>query len=146
LSHTVDEDNSFFTDDLNDSGPMTYISSLTIVNEEAEMLEEYPKYDMPGEFYASLSHNLLGVTTEDIKQFVAIQALKQMSVFQEDVAIESNGETLEDNDKWALKIVMDLIVMMRKVTIQVLNPMSTIVKWQNKTLIVLKFKVIQICV
>jgi hypothetical protein len=30
---------------------------------------------------------LLDVTTEDIKQFVAIQDLKQMPVFQEDVAI-----------------------------------------------------------
>ena len=45
---------------------------------------------------------MLDVTTEDIKQFVAIQALKQMSVFQEDVAIESDGETLEDSDEWAL--------------------------------------------
>ena len=27
---------------------------------------------------------------------------KKMSVFHEDVAIESNNETLEDNDKWLL--------------------------------------------
>ncbi len=52
------------------------------------MVEEYPQNDMPGEFTVSLSHNLLDVTTEDIKQFVAIKALKQMSVFQENVAIE----------------------------------------------------------
>ncbi len=32
----------------------------------------------------------------------AIQALKQMSIFQEDVAIESDGETLEGSDEWAL--------------------------------------------
>ncbi len=57
---------------------------------------------MPCEFPVSLSHNLLDVTTEDIKQFVAIQPLKQMSVFQEDVAIESDGGTLEDSDEWEL--------------------------------------------
>ena len=57
---------------------------------------------MPGKFSFSLSHNLLDDTTEDIAQFVAIQALKQMSVFQEDVARESDGETLEDSDEWAL--------------------------------------------
>jgi hypothetical protein len=54
---------------------------------------------MPGEFLVTLSQNLLDVTTEDIEQFVAIQASKQMSVFQEDVAIESDGETLEDSDE-----------------------------------------------
>ena len=52
------------------------------------MVKEYPQHDMPGEFPISLSHNLPDVTTEDIKQFIVIQALKQMSVFQEDVAIE----------------------------------------------------------
>ena len=57
---------------------------------------------MPGEFPVFLSHNLLDVTTEDIKQCVAIQALIQMSAFREDVAIGSNGETLEDSDEWAL--------------------------------------------
>ena len=62
------------------------------------LLLVYPEHDMPGEFPVSLSHNLLDVTTEDIKQFVAIQALKHMSGFQEDVAIESDGETLEDSD------------------------------------------------
>ena len=39
---------------------------------------------------------------EDIKQFVSIQALKQISIFQEDMTIESDGETLADSDKWAL--------------------------------------------
>jgi hypothetical protein len=102
VSHTTDEDNSSFTDDLSDSGPMTYIPSLTTVDEEDEMVKEYPEHDMPDEYHVSLNHNLLDVTTEDIKQFVAIQALKQMSVFQEDVAIESDGETLEDSDEWAL--------------------------------------------
>ena len=102
VSHTTDEANSSFTDDLSDSGPLTYIPSLAIVDEEEESVEEYPKHDIPGEFLVSLSHNLLEVTTEDIKQFVAIQALKQMSVFQEGVAIESYGETLEDSDEWAL--------------------------------------------
>ena len=87
MSHTTDEDNSSFTDDLSDSGPLTYIPSLTIVDEEEEMVEEYPEHDMPDEFPVSLSHNLLDVTTEDIKHFFAIQALKQMSVFQEDVTI-----------------------------------------------------------
>ena len=80
--HTTDEDNSSFTDDLSDSGPLTYIPSFTIVDEDDEMVEEYPKHDIPGEFPASLSHNVLDVTTEDIKQFVAIHALKQMSVFK----------------------------------------------------------------
>jgi hypothetical protein len=50
VSHTTDEDNSSFTDDLSDSGPLTYIPSLTIVEEEDEMVEEYPEHDMPGEF------------------------------------------------------------------------------------------------
>jgi len=102
VSHTTDEGNSSFTDVLSDSGPLTYIPSLTIVDEEDEMVEEYPEHDMPGEIPVSLSHNLLDVTMEDIKQFAAIQALKQMSIFQEDVAIESDGETLEDSDEWVL--------------------------------------------
>jgi len=76
VSHTTDEDNSSFTDDLSDSGMLTYIPSLTIVDEEEEMVEEYPKHVMLGEFLVSLSHNLFDVTTEDIKPFVAIQALK----------------------------------------------------------------------
>ena len=79
--------NSSFTDDLSDPGPLTYIPSLTIVDEQEEMVDEYPEHDMPGEFHVSLTINLLGVTTEDIKQLVAIQALKQMPVFQEGVAI-----------------------------------------------------------
>jgi hypothetical protein len=52
---------------------------------------------MPYEFHASWSHNLLDVTTEDVKQFVAIHVLKEMSNFQTDhVAIESFNEMLED--------------------------------------------------
>ena len=42
MSHTTDEDNSSFTNDLSDSGPQTYIPSLTIVDEVNEMVEEYP--------------------------------------------------------------------------------------------------------
>jgi hypothetical protein len=45
---------------------------------------------------------LLDVTTEDIKQFIAIHALKQITVFQEDVAIGSDNEKLEDSDEWVL--------------------------------------------
>ena len=82
VSHTTEEDNSSFTDDFSDSGPLTYIPSLTIVDEEDEMVEEYPEHDMPGEFPVCLSHNLLDVTTEDIKQFVAIQALKKCQFFR----------------------------------------------------------------
>ena len=82
VSKTTDEDNSSFTDDLSDSGPLTYIPSLTIVVQEDKMVQEYLEHDMLGEFPVSLSHNLLDVTTEDITHFVAIQALKQMSVFQ----------------------------------------------------------------
>jgi hypothetical protein len=67
VSHTSDEDNSSFTDDLSDSGPLTYIPSLTILDEEDERVQEYPKHDMPGEFLVSLRHNLLDVTTENIK-------------------------------------------------------------------------------
>ena len=81
VSHTTDEDNSSFTDDLSNSDPLTYIPSLTIVNKEEEMVEEYPEHDLPGEFPVSLSHNLLDVITEDIKQFVAIQALKKCRFF-----------------------------------------------------------------
>ncbi len=46
--------------------PLTYIPSLTIVDEEYEMVEEYPEHDMTNEFPISLSHNLLDATTEDI--------------------------------------------------------------------------------
>jgi len=63
------------------------------------MVEEFPEHDMPSEFIVSLNHNLLDVTTEDITQFVAIHALKQVSVFQEDFAIESDNETLETSDQ-----------------------------------------------
>jgi hypothetical protein len=74
VSHTTDEDNSSFTDDLSDLGPLTCIPSLTILDEEEEMVEEYPE---PGDFLVSIiSHHLLDVTAEDIKQFVAIQACK----------------------------------------------------------------------
>ena len=61
------EDNSSFTDYLSDSGPLTYTLSLTIVDEEEEMVEEYPKYDMPCKFPVSLIPNLLYVTAEDKK-------------------------------------------------------------------------------
>jgi hypothetical protein len=67
VSQTTDEDNSSFTDDLSDSGPLTYISSLTIVDEEEELVEEYLEHDMPDEFPGSFGHNLLDVSTEDIK-------------------------------------------------------------------------------
>ena len=72
VSHTTDEDDSSFTEDLSDLGPLTFVVSLTIVDEKEEMVEEYQEHDMPGEFHVSLSHNLLDVTTEDIEQFVAI--------------------------------------------------------------------------
>ena len=65
-------DNSLFTDNLSESSRLTYIPSLTIVDEEEEMVEEYLEPDVLGEFLVSLSHNLLDVTTEDIRQFTAI--------------------------------------------------------------------------
>ena len=77
VSQTTDEDNFSFTDDLSNSGPLTYIPSFTIMDKEDEMVEEYPKHDMPGEFPVSLSHNLMNVTTEDVKQFFVVHALKQ---------------------------------------------------------------------
>ncbi len=67
VSHTTDEENSSFTYDFSDLSLLTYIPSLTIVDEEEEMVEEHPSHDMPGEFHVSLSHNLLDVTTEDIR-------------------------------------------------------------------------------
>ena len=70
VSHTTDDDNSSCTDDFSDSNALTYIPSLTIVDEEEKMVDEYPEHDMPGEFHVSLSHNLLDVTTEDMKQYV----------------------------------------------------------------------------
>jgi hypothetical protein len=42
VSYTTDEDNSSFTDDLNNSGPLTYIPSLVIMDEEDGKIEEYP--------------------------------------------------------------------------------------------------------
>ena len=85
-SHTTDEDNSSFTVDLSDSGPLTYISSLTIIDEEDEMVEQYPDHDMPDKISASFSQKMLDVTTKDIKRIVAINALKQCHFF-EDIAI-----------------------------------------------------------
>ncbi len=67
MSHTTDEDNSSFTDELSDSGPLTYIPSITIVDEDDEMVQEYLEHDIPSEFPVSLSQNLIDVTTEDIK-------------------------------------------------------------------------------
>ena len=67
MSHTTDEENSSFTDDLSDSGPLIYIPSLTVIDEEDEMAEECLEHDMPGKFPVSLSQNLLDVTTEGIK-------------------------------------------------------------------------------
>ncbi len=71
MSHTTDEDNSSFTDDLSDLGPLIYIPFVTIVDDEDEMVEKYPEHYMPDEFLVSLlSHNLLDVTTEYIKQWL----------------------------------------------------------------------------
>ena len=39
VSHTTDEDNFSFTDDLSDSNPRTYIPSLSITDEEDEMVK-----------------------------------------------------------------------------------------------------------
>ena len=39
MSHIIDEDNSSLTYDLNDSCPLTYIPSLTIVDEEEKWLK-----------------------------------------------------------------------------------------------------------
>ena len=58
---------------------------------------------MPGEFPVSLIHNLLDVTTEDVRQLVAIHALIRMSIFEkEHVVKELDNETLQDNDEWVL--------------------------------------------
>ena len=57
---------------------------------------------MPDEFLVSLSRNSRHVAMEDVKQFVVIRALKKMLYLQEDVAIESHNETLEDCDEWVL--------------------------------------------
>ncbi len=38
VSHTSDEDNTSFTADLSDLGPLNYIPSLTIIEEEHEMV------------------------------------------------------------------------------------------------------------
>ena len=102
VSHTTDEDNTSFTDDVSDSGPLNYIPPIVFDNDEDEMVEEYPEHDMPGDFPVSLSHNLLDVTTEDVKQFVAIHALKKLSsIRNDDHSIESEGETVEDSDEWS---------------------------------------------
>ena len=106
MSHTIDEDNSLFTADLRYSGPLTYSPSLIIIDEEDEMVKEYRKHDIPDGFPVSLIHNLLDVTTEDIKQFIVIYALKQMIVFQ-DFAIESDNGTLEDSDECEWEIFED---------------------------------------
>jgi hypothetical protein len=107
VSHTTYEDIFSFTNDLIDSGPLTYILFLLLMGEEDEIVEQYLEHDMPGKLFVSLSHDLLDITTEDIKQFVAIHALKQMSVFQEGVAIEINNEKLEDSHEWVVSENID---------------------------------------
>ncbi len=52
---------------------------------------------------------MLDVTTEDINQFVATRALKQMLVFHEDIAIESDNKMLEDSDEWAFSDDNDIL-------------------------------------
>ena len=99
MSHTIDADKSSFTDDFSDPGPFNSIPSLTIIDEEDKIVEEYLEHYMPGEFPVSLSYNLLNVTTEDVNQFFAIHTLKQMSIFEKDHdVIESDKETKEDSD------------------------------------------------
>ncbi len=39
-----------FTDDLNNSGPLTYIFSLTVKDKKDEIVEEYSEHDMPRSF------------------------------------------------------------------------------------------------
>jgi len=80
VSHTIDENYTSFTDDLSDIEPLNYIPSLYYNDEEDEMVEEYLEHDIPKEFLVSLSHYFLDVITEDVKQFVAIHALKQNNV------------------------------------------------------------------
>ena len=103
------------------------------------MVEEYQEHDMPGECLISLSHNLLDVPTENIKQFVAILALKQISVFRitRHYKLVMNG--------YFLKIVMDWIVMMMKSLIHVSNLMKTVAKESKEMQIVSKFTLVQIC-
>ena len=81
MSLTTDEGNSSFTDVLSDSGPLNYISSLTCIDEEDETIKEYLEHNMPNEFLVSLGHNLLDVTTEDVKQFFPIHALNKCRYF-----------------------------------------------------------------
>ncbi len=45
VSHTTDEDNYSFTDDLCYLGPLTNIPSLTVIDEEDEVVEDYPEHD-----------------------------------------------------------------------------------------------------
>jgi hypothetical protein len=53
MSYTIDGGNSSFTDDLSDSWPLNYIPSLTIIDSEDKMAEEYAEYYMRGEFLVS---------------------------------------------------------------------------------------------
>jgi hypothetical protein len=53
VSHTDDEDNFSLTNDFSDSMPLNYIPSLTIIDEENEIVEEDPKHYVPAEFLVS---------------------------------------------------------------------------------------------
>ena len=110
-SETTDEDNASLSEEFSDSGPLDYIPTWMIIDDEEEMVEEYPEHDMPDEFPVSLSHNLLDVTTEDAKQFTAIQALKNISfALNDDHEIETDGETVEDSDEWVFSEDTDELV------------------------------------
>jgi hypothetical protein len=70
-----------------------------------------------------------------------------MSVFQKNIAIESEGETLEDSVEWALFEDGDgLDSDVEESNDSSFESMNTVVKWHNKTFIVSKFELIQICV
>ncbi len=49
-----------------------------MIDDEDEIVEECLEHDISGEIHVSSSHNSLDMTTEDFKQFSAINALKQM--------------------------------------------------------------------
>ena len=51
MSRIADKNKSYVTDGLKDLGTLKYIPSLTVIDEEDHMIEEYLGHDMLGEFH-----------------------------------------------------------------------------------------------
>ncbi len=85
VSHTIDEDKSSFTDDLSDSGPLTYIPSLSVMDEGKKWLKSIHSMICQVNFLF-FCHNLVDVIAMDVKHVLAIHPLEHISTFEKNHA------------------------------------------------------------